>query len=760
MSVTEEKTAARATHHFDGLDGLKGLAIIAIVLYHLSVVGFGGGFIFVDVFFAISGFLACTGLLRRLSVPAVSADGRRAAGRAAAAARKAGGKKSRGVSKSDRKSSSGARLRNSIKASLSDVSASDGADGSADSAASSADAQPDPAASEASAVTSPHATTRHIVVRYYVSRLRRLYPALLVVTCSTVCLAWFLCREALSGALSQVVGALTFTYNWVDVASGTSYFAGLTPEPLKHMWFVSLLVQFFVVAPLLVLLLRPLARHASWAPPFILMLLAVASAAGMAMLWDPEANPTRVYFGTDTHCFSLLLGMALGWCASDRALASALRGDRARRVIPVLSALSLAGIIAALFVVRQGATAFRGGLALVGVLSLIVIVGLLQPGTWFERLLSVGPLVHLGRRSYGIYLWHYPLYIIAVSAWSHGSLAVTVLIDLAVVALSLVLTRVVALLFAGPVSREGFRGLFLSDSAWSGTAVGARTTVAFVMVLALVSSSCAALMFSPCMSQTQGQLEADQVLLKHTQAVSVNSDQLQKKADGSGSDSALSSAFDNQISAVTTLRTNKAQEESEEAAAQAAAAKKRAEEQRATQAKLDPETLKRMPSGDEMTMIGDSVMLGASPSVLSKFPGAYIDAAVSRHFGDGLSIVQNLQSSGSLRSWVVVGLGTNGTVTEANLEAMDSAIGSGHNLVLVTAYAPRNWIDPSNATVRAYAQAHSDHVVLVEWDKAIGARTDLLLADGFHPQEPDGGNLYADTLYSGIATWLADHPES
>ena len=160
------KKGAQPSSHIKGIDGLKGLAIIAIILYHLRMPGLSGGFVGVELFFVISGYLTTRSILVR---------------------------RGKGV---------------------------------------------------------PHYTRT-----FYVRRLRRLYPTLALVTLSTLCLAAVLCRQALVGAFPHAIGALTFSYNWVDIAQGASYFSATVPEPLKNVWYVAVLAQFLLICPWLVALL-------------------------------------------------------------------------------------------------------------------------------------------------------------------------------------------------------------------------------------------------------------------------------------------------------------------------------------------------------------------------------------------------------------------------------------------------------------------------------------------------------------------------
>jgi hypothetical protein len=145
--------------------------------------------------------------------------------------------------------------------------------------------------------------------------------------------------------------------------------------------------------------------------------------------------------------------------------------------------------------------------------------------------------------------------------------------------------------------------------------------------------------------------------------------------------------------------------------------------------------------GPEVTAIGDSVMLAAAQQLHTALPGIYIDAVVSRQMSAGLQVISRLAAIGRLRPIVVVGLGTNGAVTSAQVGQLHAEIGPGRWLVLVNTYAARPWQDEVNGTLAAAARRYP-HVLLADWHAAIASHTSLLWDDDIHPR-PSGAILYA-----------------
>ncbi|HWU21444.1 MAG TPA: acyltransferase [Nocardioides sp.] len=352
------------------LDALRGVAVAAVVAYHVWPDRVTGGFLGVDVFFVLSGFLITDALVSQL-----------ASGRA------------------------------------------------------------------------------HVLRQFWARRVRRLAPALLVVLVTVTALAGIVGGSPAARLRPQVVGALTFTSNWYQAGSGQSYFDRFDPPVFQHLWSLAVEEQLYLVWPLLLLaLVRFVPAHRCRV--IVVAALVAASASAMAVLEVPGHDPSRLYFGTDTHGFSALVGALAA--LSTGLLPRALEGRHRLRIAGgvLMAMLAALGILMGSFALMDdtGALAYRGGILAADLCTAVLVLGSVElDHVRLSRSAPARVLRWLGTRSYGVYLWHWPVLVLADGRWPAGSPAEVAARDGLVVGASLLLCALSWRYVEEPVLRGTWR---------------------------------------------------------------------------------------------------------------------------------------------------------------------------------------------------------------------------------------------------------------------------------------------------------------
>jgi peptidoglycan/LPS O-acetylase OafA/YrhL len=327
--------------------------------------------------------------------------------------------------------------------------------------------------------------------QFWMRRAKRLLPALFLLIAGSLGIAAAFAADAVPQTKADLPAALFFVSNWWQIASHHSYFMAVERPPLlEHLWSLAVEEQFYIAFPPLLVLLGLAAGKASrrWLAIFA-GTGAVASTLWMASLYDPSVDPSGVYLRTDTRLSGLLLGVALAALAP---APSARRSRGARRGLDALGVAGLAGVLWAFTRWRDtDPFVYRLGFGIVDVASAAMILSAAF-GAWMPRLLGSGPLRWIGLRSYGLYLWHWPIMAVTRpdfdTSWSGAQLfALRLGLTVAATELSYRFVEV-------PIRRAGFagavRGLTRKASpverATSWRVVGVMTGIAGLAVALLI----------------------------------------------------------------------------------------------------------------------------------------------------------------------------------------------------------------------------------------------------------------------------------
>ncbi|QLK86944.1 acetyltransferase [Staphylococcus sp. 17KM0847] len=315
-----------------GLDGLRAIAVIAVIIYHLNPQWLPGGFLGVDTFFVISGYLITSLLL-----------------------------------------------------------------------------------------TEYHNNHYIDLWAFWIRRLKRLVPAVIFLIMVVLILTLFAAPGEVKAVRGDAFAALFYISNWWYIFQDVDYFAQFEVAPLKHLWSLAIEEQFYLCFPIILLIMLYFIKRIK---PILYVLLTciVLSMIAMGVMYEPQGNVARVYFGTDTRLQTLLLGVLLAfvWPAFKLKVQTAVK---ARVVIDSIGVVTLLGVLICFrYVSDTHHWLYYGGFGWISFLTLGVIASAVHPSGWFAKLLGNPLFTYIGSRSYSLYLWHYPIIVFVQHQFVQGQL--------------------------------------------------------------------------------------------------------------------------------------------------------------------------------------------------------------------------------------------------------------------------------------------------------------------------------------------------
>jgi peptidoglycan/LPS O-acetylase OafA/YrhL len=616
---TTRTRRAAGLGYLPALDGLRALAVGAVLLYHADLGSFSGGFLGVDVFFVLSGYLITCVLL----------DNRRTAGRV--------------------------ELR-----------------------------------------------------RFWMRRARRLLPALvvlIVVTCAYTVM--FLPDEA-AKLRDDIISALAYVMNWHLIFQGQSYFESFGRAPFfQHLWSLSVEEQFYLVWPLLLSGGLVIWNGARTRLAIAILALAGVSALLMALLYTPGGDPSRVYYGTDTHASGLLIGAALAvlwppWRLSKNT------GRGAPLALEAAGIIGLAVLLWCFMNVSEfDAGLYRGGYPAIALITALVVAVVVHPAVRLSSgVLGLAALRWIGQRSYGIYLWHWPVYLVTrpdidVPFSGIPLLVLRVAITVAIAAASYRFVEV-------PI-RSGVLGRRLDALRRSPRPHRQHVakSLGFVGGCALVGAVLVGV----------GLAAADPVspprgFPREDARIAIKS--------GNGRAWTTTTKAPSPLTKAPAKTTTPA-----------------------------PTTTLPPPLGGRVTAVGDSVMLGAQRALeRSLGDRLQLDASVSRHTPEAIDVIRNLHGAGMLGDEFVLHLGTNGTLDGGQFDEIMQMLSGVRRVVVVNAKVDRPWEQQVNDTIAAGVTRYPN-AVLFDWHAAGIEHPEFFVGDGVH-LTGDGARYYALVITSKL----------
>ena len=606
--------------YMPGIDGLRAIAVVAVILYHAEFGFIPGGFLGVEVFLVISGYLITSLLILE-------------------------------------------RVR----------------------------------------------TDKIGLKEFWTRRARRLLPALGVLLFLVTTSALLFARDALFRLNHDVLGALTYSTNWLMIFRQESYFEGFARPPLlRHLWSLAVEEQFYLFFPLvfvgvMILLSRRSTGYGQTARRFmgIAAVAVIASTALMWLLYVPYEDPSRVYFGTDTRASGLFVGVALAFAWQPWKFTKRLA--RRGAIILNVAGFSALGFLTYILLTigEYDIFLYRGGFLLVSILTAIVIAVTVHPQGALNPVLGNRLFVWTGKRSYGLYLYHWPVFVLMRPEldvpWGRWPTFV------AQVAVTLAVTEVSYRWIEQPIRRRGFKAWI----AWVTEPLRRRSPQAAALWPVIAGVFVVGLTIGLIQGSSAPPL-AEEIAASPVEApVVVDTTATTAPAPTPTTRPTTTVAPGGGTSSTTTI---------------------------------PPPPIVSPPP----IMIGDSVMLGAKPGLEKAVEDTLVDGEVSRQMKHVPAVVTQYRTEGLLGEIAVVHLGTNGPFSSAHFDDAMISLADAENVYFVNASVPRRYEGDVNDALAAGVERW-DRAFLIDWHSAAKNHPEYFVQDGVHLTSA-GITAYADLI--------------
>lgn len=531
--------------------------------------------------------------------------------------------------------------------------------------------------------------------QFYVRRMKRLYPGLAFLLITASAYITLFQRGLLNNLRGAVVSSLLYVNNWWQINNGLSYFDRFANEsPFTHIWSLAVEAQNYLIWPVIFVLLMVFVRKRKWIF-YTVLGTSVLSAILMMILYTPGGDPTRVYYGTDTRLFSIWMGSALAFVWPSTRLKKNIP-NQAKRILNLAGLISLLALILFFFFLDDHYSfVYYGGMFLVSIFCVILVAVTAHPGASLDRWLTNPVFTWIGKRSYGIYLYQFPVMIFYEAKVS--DIADHVLIHTVIeISLILIISELSYRYIERPLARFDYSRTLQVVKGWFKTPIISKQKPWLIPATLVVIVALVGFVTAPKDSVTADQKQL-QAKIAESKKLAEESQKDSEKNDGTV-DQAILDKYE-----LTVEQGKKAQ-------------------------KL------------QLTAFGDSVMLDAATDLKEVYPHVVVDGDVGRQLYASEPYIEELKKQNLLKDTVLIGLGTNGAFTEAQFDTIMSALGD-RKVYWVNVRVPtKRWQNDVNAML-ADMEKKYDNLTLIDWYDYSNGHSDWFYDDQVHPN-PEGMKHY------------------
>ena len=524
---------------------------------------------------------------------------------------------------------------------------------------------------------------------FYIRRARRLLPAVyFMITVGLVVMVLF--NEVLlrKSHLDAIFGYI-YSSNWWYIFHKLDYFDSFGAQsPFKHLWSLAIEEQFYMIFPLLFLLVNRKKKSKDGTYKlnknflYVVLGLILVSLIAHILLFDIN-NISRIYFGTDTRAFSLLVGV-VGAILYPMERLHAKVTPQQNMIYSVVSLVSIATLITVMIYTSEYNTLlYRGGFLLVAILGLIVIISSGKQHTLMSRLLSFKPIVFIGKISYSLYLWHFPVLVLTTPVSEIGN--PNIIFVILRVILTFILATASYVFVETPIRKLGFKN-YINVIFKKLKKRSRKSRKIYAGVVGLVSILFLMGIFGKSVPFISTAFVKEMEANKETQFVNNgnNKDNNQEKSSDSNKD-------------------NKDNKED----------KKNSDKKYSS-----------------VLVMGDSLTVDIGEKFQELYPGAVIDGKIGRQLYVAVEEAKSYSKYNNENSAIIFQLGTNGPFTESQIEELVKQFDKA-DIYFVNIKVPRAWEKTVNAALKETQEKHSN-VKIIDWYSVANSTKDLFEPDRVH----------------------------
>jgi peptidoglycan/LPS O-acetylase OafA/YrhL len=596
-------------HYIAELDGLRAFAILSVIFYHFGFNWAKGGFLGVDIFFVLSGYLVTSKILSS---------------------------------------------RENFK-----------------------------------------------IKTFWKHRLCRILPsAYLMITVTVLCVVFFNHR-LLANLLGDTISSISYTTNWWFIFHKLSYFDSFgSPSPFKHMWYLAVQEQFYILWPFILITGIKIAKKTNWIPK-IIFIGALLSAALMSMLYNPDADLSRIYYGTDTRAFELLIGSFLAAVLANVKPFANRISIKGKKLLVSISIITFSiFIFSAVFIDEYNTFLYRGGLFLFSINSALLIACVCHSKGILNNILSWKPLSWIGTRSYEIYLWHYPIMVLSTPVYEINNPSwLRVFFQLAA---TCIIAELSYRFIEQPIHKLGFHEYcnYIVNNLFKGKSKAHTKKISIIVSVLVIISLAVGI---SCMAKSKPNSEKAKVYSSDisTAQISEQNSSNDKNTNMPAKNSKLASSKQNSINS------NKPNS-------------------------VIPNNIAASSSAPykKILAIGDSVMIDITPALNKKYSNIKIDGKVGRQMREAIPLVSRYVRFNSPDKAVIIELGTNGYFTGKQIDKLLDSFSKSH-IFLINTRVPRTWESTDNKILEEKAKERKN-VSLIDWHSTAIEHPEYFGPDGVH----------------------------